>query len=110
MSECLSIKQLDGLAAGTLADGEAAQYRVHVEACDDCRRQLEECRENLAYLAKAKPTLRKLDSTAEATMHLVGPEEASDRVPSIPGYEVLREFHRGGQGVVYEVIQESTKR
>jgi serine/threonine protein kinase len=29
---------------------------------------------------------------------------------SLPGYELIREIHRGGQGVVYEAIQRSTKR
>ena len=39
---------------------------------------------------------------------------AEARPPSptvhIPDYEVIRELHRGGQGVVYEAIQRSTKR
>ena len=29
---------------------------------------------------------------------------------SIPGYEFIRELHRGGQGVVYQALQQSTKR
>lgn len=29
---------------------------------------------------------------------------------SFPGYQIIREIHRGGQGVVYQAIQASTKR
>ena len=32
------------------------------------------------------------------------------RALNIPGYRVLNEIHRGGQGVVYQAVQESTHR
>jgi serine/threonine protein kinase len=31
-------------------------------------------------------------------------------VPAIPGFEILKSLHRGGQGVVYQAIQKATKR
>ncbi|MCA9030997.1 MAG: protein kinase, partial [Planctomycetaceae bacterium] len=41
------------------------------------------------------------------------PEHAGESTTSnleIPGYQVLGEIHRGGQGIVYRAIQEGTKR
>ncbi len=32
------------------------------------------------------------------------------RADAIPGYQIVREIHRGGQGVVYQAVHESTER
>src|SRR6188508_2631868 len=41
------------------------------------------------------------------------PAVGDDILPAhdtFPGYEIIREIHRGGQGVVYQAIQKTTKR
>lgn len=53
-----------------------------------------------------------IDSKDELTRHWRAPE---DRPPPrvetlLPGYQVRRQIQRGGQGVVYECLQESTNR
>ena len=40
---------------------------------------------------------------------LTAPREVA-RPENIPGYKILEEIHRGGQGVVYRALQESTQR
>ena len=44
-------------------------------------------------------------------LHSLGDQpESGLRPDALPGYEIVREIHRGGQGVVYQALQKSTKR
>ncbi len=62
-----------------------------------------------AQIEAAWPT--RGDSSASRT-HVWPDDRAAAVAPpaSLPGYKLRREIHRGGQGVVYEAVQESTQR
>lgn len=57
-----------------------------------------------AALEQAAPILA---SPASGTVTFGAPSPLSD---TFPGYEILREVHRGGQGVVYQALQKATRR
>lgn len=80
-------------------DGDSA-VRVHVAGCAVCAGELERIRRNNDLLARY------------VTPSLAEGGEVTGVVPAdaIPGYRLTREVHRGGQGVVYEAVQESTQR
>ncbi len=59
-----------------------------------------------------RPALRGVDQPRlDVGATLAKPQRISDLpTDSIEGFEITRELHRGGQGVVYQAIQKSTKR
>lgn len=112
MPSCPTIEQLELLAAGTLAGDEADSLRSHLAACRRCAEQYEQSRANQALAAQLREVLK--DRCTGSLPEAGSPPGAdSTSLPTgrgIPGYRLVREIHRGGQGVVYEAFQESTRR
>lgn len=114
---CLSHEELERLAAGELDDVESSRLLVHVDSCNACRADLEERRENESALRNFKRfNVTSRDRSSFSRMPIGGSSSggaagnAAGFQDSIPGFLIVREIKRGGQGVVYEAVQQSTRR
>jgi len=97
---CPSSEVLEALAASKTAAPTDATVSAHISSCATCRSELERIQRNNDLLAHyATPSLA-------GRGHVTG----SLAENAIPGYVLRREVHRGGQGVVYEALQQSTQR
>lgn len=97
---CPATRVLEDIAADRSAsDADSG----HVAACDSCQAVLCEIRENWQFLSRAAAALREAEIDARASATRSAPIE-------IPGFELLDEISRGGQGVVLRAVQSDTKR
>lgn len=94
---CLKLERLE-------TDGVTEADRIHALGCAGCAQLLREWEEDQRLLA----TLRKL--TPETAPGLDAGKEGDEGWPAIPGYTLIREIHRGGQGLVVEAFQNATRR
>lgn len=94
---CPPLEELEGLAVGSTTSDDV---REHAETCPQCRRALERIREDNQFL---------VGFLADGTWRAAAAGAPMPHI-DIPGYEIVREVHRGGQGVVYQAVQHSTKR
>lgn len=104
MRACPGESVLDALAA---RDEATAGVRRHVAHCAACRDRIEHMRENDRFLSHAASDLAEAMQIGQNDRRSIRPLPAHD---SVPGYRIVEEISRGGQGVVYRAIQTDTRR
>ncbi len=121
MGTCLSLEELEQFLS-TTAQGQDGIRRAHLESCPACRQRLEEIRSNLTIFKELRNTPRSYfgdrypdgsdgSATGNGGAELEGDDTSSPvDVPSIEGYELFSEVHRGAQGVVYKAFHRATRR
>ncbi|MCP4591033.1 MAG: protein kinase [bacterium] len=120
MTACLSDSELHRYHARELESADGARVQEHLAACEDCaRRSAELAAGHDALVGQIKAAagsetigLPPRDASGDKPPSSGGAVDPPDhqRLGHIEGYEIIREIHRGGQGVVHEAIQRSTKR
>ncbi len=90
----------DELERFVTGDSPDPVVRAHIATCGACGSAADRIRKNNEFLAgflKSNPASRP-DQLHEAILR------------AVPGHELIREIHRGGQGIVYQAVQTSTRR
>ncbi|MFN0134112.1 MAG: protein kinase domain-containing protein [Phycisphaerales bacterium] len=101
--ECPSEATLARLVEQPDADPAAA---AHIKACARCRAAMEELRGDDQFLSGLAAAV-----AGPRSQSIMASEPSLRRqMPDVPGYQLVEELHRGGQGVVYKAIHAATKR
>ncbi len=108
LSSCPTEEELAAFAE-TPASVRDRLVRNHLVLCPTCQAWLEDATENSRVLPRVKCAVRDAAKIAGWSPEFT---KTSDPFPiaahPIPGYTIQDELHRGGQGVVYAAVQEST--
>ncbi len=106
---------IEAMSTGAQVPSEVIE---HVAACPGCQGILAEFEQNNRFLSKMIRSARAADEESRrrqseavtAALSAGQPADILAGLPGLPGYEGLKEVHRGGQGVVFRARQIATKR
>jgi non-specific serine/threonine protein kinase/serine/threonine-protein kinase len=104
---CLTDDELSRFHARELAEPDLSVVRDHLARCEECATRGERL---LAEHETWIRELRRVGAPPEAPRPVPTSGTAELKAQDLCGYEILEEVSRGGQGIIYRGVQESTKR
>lgn len=125
MNDCISQSELELYQSGELPETDEARVRSHLESCAACAEassrtanRFDDLIQHIKGLDLSGAELDALHAGRRSKRPRISESMQSGsggNIPlpppdSFPGYEVTREIHHGGQGIVYQAIQHSTRR
>lgn len=97
LAACPAADVLENVALGHVASPDVAS---HIAACGACRLAIQRIRDDNRFLSQF---------AVSGSLPAISAVRAAHEI-EIAGYDIVREIHRGGQGVVYQAVQLSTRR
>ena len=95
---CLPLAEMERMMAAGELPGEVKR---HIAGCAACAEQERLIRENMEFMR---------GFAGEIGEAALGAARSAPAADVMPGYRLVREIARGGQGIVYEATQTETKR
>ncbi len=103
MSRCLTLVEMESIASSGLSP-LPDDLKDHLSHCDECQAKLTQEKNDIVLMRQ----IRRAANLAAQSVH--SRKDEIHRKTVIPGYEILAEMCRGGQGIIFKARQLPTNR